>query len=135
MARLTSFTFGTRLAGSVAEERSRVEAALKAEGFGVLTEIDVQATMKAKLGVERSPMVILGACNPALANAALEVDPSVGALLPCNVVLRDDGAGTLVEVIDPLSMLGVVERSGVATVAKEARARLERVVASLEQPA
>ncbi len=135
MSRLTSFTFGTRLPGTVDDNRPRVEAALKAEGFGVLTEIDVQATMKAKLGIDRTPMVILGACNPTLANAALEVDPSVGALLPCNVVLRDDGAGTLVEVIDPLAMLGVVERAGMDAVAKEARARLERAIASLEQPA
>jgi uncharacterized protein (DUF302 family) len=134
MSRLTSFTFGTHVPGAVADARPRVEAALKAEGFGVLTEIDVQATMKAKLGIDRAPMVILGACNPTLANAALEADPSVGALLPCNVVLRDDGTGTLVEVIDPLSMLGVVERAGVEDVAKEARARLERVVASLETP-
>jgi uncharacterized protein (DUF302 family) len=134
MSRLTSFTFGTHLPGTVAETRPRVEAALKAEGFGVLTEIDVQATMKAKLGVDRAPMVILGACNPTLANAALEADPSVGALLPCNVVLREDRTGTIVEVVDPLAMLGVVERAGVEVVAKEARAQLERVVASLEQP-
>lgn len=135
MSRITSFTFGTHLPGDVADARPRVEAALKAEGFGVLTEIDVQATMKAKLGIDRAPMVILGACNPTLANAALDADPSVGALLPCNVVLRDDGKGTVVEVIDPLSMLGVVERSGVAAVAKEARERLERVVAALEASA
>jgi uncharacterized protein (DUF302 family) len=90
--------------------------------------------MKAKLGVERPPMVILGACNPALADAALDADPSVGALLPCNVVLRQVDGGTLLEVIDPLAMLGVVERAGVDAVAKEARARLARVVASLEQP-
>jgi uncharacterized protein (DUF302 family) len=134
MSRVTSYTFGTHLRGTVAEARPRVEAALRAEGFGVLTEIDVQATMKAKLGLDRAPMVILGACNPTLANAALDADPSVGALLPCNVVLRDDGAGTLVEVIDPLSMLGVVGRAGVDAVARDARARLERVVASLEQP-
>jgi uncharacterized protein (DUF302 family) len=130
----TPYTFGTRIAGPPSTVRPLVEAALRAEGFGVLTEIDVQATMKAKLGIDRAPMMILGACNPTLANAALEADPSVGALLPCNVVLRDDGTGTLVEVIDPLSMLGVVERAGVEDVAKEARARLERVVASLETP-
>jgi uncharacterized protein (DUF302 family) len=135
MSRLTSFTFGTHLPGGVADARPRVEAALRVEGFGVLTEIDVQATMKAKLGIDRAPMVILGACNPTLANAALEADPSVGALLPCNVVLREDGTGTIVEVIDPLSMLGVVERAGVASVAREARERLERVVAALETPA
>ena len=131
MTRLTSFTFGTTLDGSAVQNRPRVEAALKAEGFGVLTEIDVQATMKAKLGVDRTPFLILGACNPSLAHAALEADPSVGALLPCNVVLREDGPRTIVEVIDPLAMLGVVERSGVDVVAKEARARLERVVDSL----
>jgi len=116
------------------EAITRVTASLKEQGFGVLTEIDVQATMKAKLGVERPPMVILGACNPALADAALDADPSVGALLPCNVVLRQVDGGTLLEVIDPLAMLGVVERAGVDAVAKEARARLARVVASLEQP-
>jgi uncharacterized protein (DUF302 family) len=131
MSRLTSFTFGTTLPGSLDEVRPRVEAALKAEGFGVLTEIDVKATMKAKLGIDRTPMVILGACNPRLANAALDADPSVGALLPCNVVLREEEGGTLVEVIDPLQMLGIVKRSDVESVAVEAHERLERMVASL----
>jgi uncharacterized protein (DUF302 family) len=131
MARLTSFTFGGTLAGPLDEVRPRVEAALRAEGFGVLTEIDVQATMKAKLGIDRTPMVILGACNPSLAHRALEADPSVGALLPCNVVLRETGDGTLVEVIDPHAMLGVVDDPGVGPVADEAHDRLQRVVASL----
>jgi uncharacterized protein (DUF302 family) len=131
MTRLTSFTFGTALPGPVAENRPRVEAALRAEGFGVLTEIDVAATMKAKLDIDRAPMVILGACNPRLANAALDADPSVAALLPCNVVLREEAGGTLVEVIDPMGMLGIVQRTDVLSVATEARERLERVVASL----
>jgi uncharacterized protein (DUF302 family) len=131
MSRLTSFTFGTTLPGSVAENRPRVEAALKAEGFGVLTEIDVAATMKAKLDIDRAPMVILGACNPRLANAAIEADPSVAALLPCNVVLRESPDGTLVEVIDPMGMLGLVQRADVQVVATEAQERLERVVAAL----
>jgi len=131
MSRLTSFTFGTTLPGSVAENRPRVEAALKAEGFGVLTEIDVAATMKAKLDIDRAPMVILGACNPRLANTAIEADPSVAALLPCNVVLRESPDGTLVEIIDPMGMLGLVQRADVQVVATEAQERLERVVAAL----
>ncbi len=101
MTALTAYTFGTRVAGNVAAIRPRVEAALKTEGFGVLTEIDVAATLKAKLGVQRPPYVILGACNPPLSHRAIEADPSVGALLPCNVVLREDGADTIVEAMDP----------------------------------
>ncbi len=131
---MTSFTFGTRLPGTVAGVRPRVEAALKAEGFGVLTEIDVQATMKAKLGIERPPFVILGACNPPLAHRALEADPSVGALLPCNVVLRADGDDTIVEALDPLAALGILDSDAVREVATEAKARLGRAIASLDSP-
>jgi uncharacterized protein (DUF302 family) len=127
----TSFTFGTRLPGAVADVRPAVEAALKAEGFGVLTEIDVAATLRAKLGIERAPYVILGACNPPLAHRALEADPSVGALLPCNVVLRADGDGTIIEAMDPLAALGIVGEEAVHAVAEDAAARLRRAVASL----
>jgi uncharacterized protein (DUF302 family) len=127
----TSYTFGTRLAGSVADVRPAVEAALRAEGFGVLTEIDVQATMKAKLGIERPPYLILGACNPPLAHRAIEADPAIGALLPCNVVLREDGPETIVEALDPMAALGIVDTVAVHAVAEEAAARLRRVVGSL----
>ena len=129
----TSYTFGTQLGGSVAEVRPRVETALRAEGFGVLTEIDVQATMRAKLGIERTPYVILGACNPILANRALDADPSVGALLPCNVVLRSAGDVTIVEALDPMAALGIVDAPGIRSVAEEARDRLRRAIASLER--
>ncbi len=130
----TNFTFGTRLRGSVADLRPRVEAALKAEGFGVLTEIDVQATMKAKLDIEQAPYLILGACNPSLAHRAIEADPSVGALLPCNVVLREDGIETIVEVLDPMAALSIVRSSAVQAVAEDAKARLQRVIATLREP-
>ena len=128
----TRFTFGTRLPQPIADVRPDVEAALKAEGFGVLTEIDVQATMKAKLGVDQEPYVILGACNPRLAHQALEAEPAIGALLPCNVVLRTDGVDTIVEVMDPQVVLALVDAPAVAGIAREARARLMSVVAALE---
>jgi uncharacterized protein (DUF302 family) len=132
MPTLPAYTFGIRIPATVAVARPRVEAALKAEGFGVLTEIDVQATLKARLGVEREAFLILGACNPLLAHGALEADPSVGALLPCNVVLREDGGETIVEVMDPLAVLGIVDDPRIRPVATEARARLERAIATLK---
>ncbi len=131
MITTSGYTFGTRMTGSIDDVRPSVEAALRAEGFGVLTVIDVQATMKAKLGVDRPPFVILGACNPPLAHRALEADPSVGALLPCNVVLREDGIETVVEAMDPLAVLGIVHEPAIASVAEEARARLVRVIDGL----
>ena len=128
----TPYTFGTRVAGSPSEVRPRVEAALRDEGFGVLTEIDVAATMKANLGIERAPYIILGACNPPLAHRAIEIDPSVGALLPCNVVLRADGDGTIVEAMDPAAAMSIGGDAAIGEVATEARRRLERVIAAVE---
>jgi uncharacterized protein (DUF302 family) len=113
--------------------RPRVEAALRTEGFGVLTEIDVAATLKAKLGIDRRPYLILGACHPSLSHAALEADPSIGALLPSNVVYREDEPGiTAIEVLDPLVALSIAGEPSIASIAREARARLSRVVAALE---
>jgi uncharacterized protein (DUF302 family) len=128
----SGYTLGTRLSGPVSAARTRVETALKAEGFGILTEIDVAATMKAKLGVDGAPYLILGACNPALAHRALVAEPSVGALLPCNVVLRQEGDDTVVEAMDPLAVVGIARSIEVKQVAVEARERLGRVIASLE---
>ena len=135
MTTATGYTFAIRVGGSVAEVRPRVEAALKAEGFGVITEIDVQATMRAKLGIQRAPYLILGACNPTLANRAITADPSIGALLPCNVVLREEDDGTIVEALNPMAALGIVEGDAVRAVAEEATARLERALATLAAPA
>ena len=131
----TAYTFGTRLQGTVAEARPRVEAALKAQGFGILTEIEVAATMKSKLGIDGAPYLILGACNPPLAHRALEADPSIGALLPCNVVVRADGDATIVEAMDPAAALGLVEAPAIAAVAAEARAKLRAAIDELETKA
>ena len=110
----------------------RVTEALKVEGFGVLTEIDVQDTLKQKIGADFRRYVILGACNPALAHRALSADLDVGLLLPCNVVVYEEGGRSVVVAVDPLAMLGVLAGNpGVADVAREARAKLERVIASL----
>lgn len=128
----TTYTFGTRLPVPLVEARPRVEAALKAEGFGILTEIDVQATLKAKLGVDWPPYLILGACNPPLAHRALTAEAAIGTLLPCNVVLREEQGGTIVEAMDPQAALGIVGSAAIEPVAAEAKARLERAIAALE---
>jgi len=110
----------------------RVTAALADEGFGVLTRIDVQATLKAKIDVDRDPYVILGACNPVLANQAINADKDLGALLPCNVVLRDIGGSVAVRVMDPEAVLSIVGNPVVDEAGAIARAKLERVVAALQ---
>lgn len=111
---------------------AKVTEALGKEGFGVLTEIDVAATMKKKIGVEMPPYRILGACNPALANRAIGAEPPIGLLLPCNVVVRDDAAGrTHVEFMDPIAVLQLVDKPEIAELAHEVRGRLERVLAAL----
>ena len=109
-----------------------VTAALKTEGFGVLTTIDVQATLKQKLGAEISPYTILGACNPPLAHRALSAEPEIGLLLPCNVIVYADADGrTTVSMIDPEAQFALVQRADLAELAQEAGARLRRALEQL----
>ena len=109
----------------------RIERALAQQGFGVLTRIDVKETLKQKLGVDQAPFVILGACNPALAHQALGLDPEVGLLLPCNVVVREVGPGkTRVEAINPSAMMSLFPAAGLDEVAAEAARRLSRAIES-----
>jgi uncharacterized protein (DUF302 family) len=109
----------------------RVKALLAEEGFGVLTTIDVAATLKAKLGVEREPYVILGACNPPLAHRALEAEPGIGVLLPCNVNVYQAGGRTLVQAINPRRQFEVVDNPAMASIADEVAQKLERVLEKL----
>ena len=129
---MSSYAFGKKVSMSVEEAVRAVTEALAKEGFGVLTEIDIAGTLKKKLGIERSPYRILGACNPQFAARALEAEPQIGVLLPCNVIVRQDDAGaTLVEFMDPNAVLQLVERPDIETIAGEVKARLERVMAAL----
>lgn len=122
---------GVRLDSGFDDTVARVRDALKEQGFGVLTEIDVQATLKEKLGHDMEPYLILGACNPPLAHRALDVDRRIGLLLPCNVVVRADGDDTVVEALDPQIMVGLTGQDALAPVADEAGARLSAALASL----
>ena len=122
------YGFNVTVTGTLDEVREQVTAELQKEGFGVLTEIDVAATLKKKIDVDRNPYVILGACNPALANQAINADPDIGLLLPCNVVVREEDDGSVtVAFMDPVAVLSLVEKEGVAELAAEVRGRLERV--------
>ena len=129
---MSKYTFGKKVNMGFDQAVAAVTQALAKEGFGVLTEIDVQATLKKKLGIERAPYRTLGACNPQFAAQALEVEPQIGALLPCNVVVRQDAAGaTLVEFMDPQAVLQLVQRPEVGKIAAEVRTRLERVMSAI----
>ena len=120
-----------RTSAPFAEAAARVRDALMAQGFGVLTEIDVQATMRTKLGEDMEPYLILGACNPPLAHRALSADRRIGLLLPCNVVVRADAGQTVIEALDPQTMIAVADDPALQPVADEAASRLRAALDSL----
>ncbi|MGB3717745.1 MAG: DUF302 domain-containing protein [Candidatus Promineifilaceae bacterium] len=131
---MTDNAFRTRVDLPFEATVNEVTAALKEEGFGILTEIDVKATLKKKLDADFRKYVILGACNPSLAYQALNSELEIGLLLPCNVIVYedDDQKGSAVSIVDPISMLGIVINPSLDIVANEARTRIQRVIAALD---
>ena len=122
------YGFSTKvLDGTFEEIESKVTEALKEEGFGILTEINVQATLKNKLGLDKPAYKILGACNPKLANQALDAEPEIGLLLPCNVVIREESGGHVVSFMDPAAVMTLVDKEGVAELASVVKEKMERV--------
>jgi uncharacterized protein (DUF302 family) len=131
MSTTTKYVFGKTVALGHDDAIRRVTEELAKEGFGVLTEIDVKATLKKKLGIDVAPYRILGACNPQFAHKAMALEPEIGALLPCNVVVREEKGKTRVEIMDPQAVLQLVERPEIEGIASEVRQRLERVLAAM----
>ena len=125
---MPSYAIIRNVALSFDDADARVRDALKEEGFGVLTEIDVRATLKQKLDVDFPPYRILGACNPPIAHRSLQAEPDVGLLLPCNVVVRQSGTSVVVEALDPEVQLGVAHNPALMELARDARARLTRAL-------
>lgn len=126
------YGFNVTLKTSMEDAEAKVREALMAEGFGVLTEIDVQKVMKAKLDVDRTGYKILGACNPNLAHKAIEAEPDIGLLLPCNVLLREEDNGDItVGFMDPAAVLGMIDNPAIAEVAPVVREKLQTVAKSL----
>ena len=128
------YGFSVKLKGTFDEVVARVTDALKTEGFGVLSDIDIQAAMKAKLGIDRLPYRILGACNPPLAHKAIEAEPDIGMLLPCNVIVRQEADGSVtVGFMDPAAVLGLVQRKELEALGTEVREKLQRVSKALAE--
>jgi uncharacterized protein (DUF302 family) len=126
-----TYAFGKTVGTEVTQTIERVTQALAKEGFGILSDIDVAGTLKKKLGLDLPAYRILGACNPQFAHRALEAEPEIGTLLPCNVVVRKVGAGTRVDIMDPLAVMQLVGKPEVATIASEVRGRLQRVLGEI----
>jgi uncharacterized protein (DUF302 family) len=129
---MSNYAFGKTVAMGFEQAVQRITEELGKVGFGVLSDIDVQATMKKKIGVDMPPYRILGACNPGYANRAIAAEPQIGALLPCNVVVRQDAAGKVyVEAMDPRAVLQLVDNPAVPELANEVRLKLEQALAAL----
>ncbi|MCK5091864.1 MAG: DUF302 domain-containing protein [Gammaproteobacteria bacterium] len=129
---MSNYGFNVKVDYSFDEAVNRVTEELQKEGFGILTEIDVKATLKKKLDIDKRPYKILGACNPVLANQAIDAEPDIGLLLPCNVVVREDEDGSIiVGFMDPEVVLGMVQRDELKELGAEVRARLKRVSEAL----
>ena len=125
------YAFGKTVGTGFDQTIQNVTQALANEGFGVLSDIDVAATLKKKVGLDMPPYRILGACNPQFAQRALQAEPPIGTLLPCNVVVREEAGRTAVEIMDPLAVMELVDKPEVAKIAREVRGRLDRVLSSL----
>lgn len=126
------YGFNVTMKTSMEDAEAKVREALMAEGFGVLTEIDVQKVMKAKLDLDRTGYKILGACNPQLAHQAIDAEPDIGLLLPCNVMLREEDNGDItVGFMDPVAVLGMIDNPKIGEVAPQVKAKMEKVAASL----
>lgn len=128
---MPDITYGIKRQSSldVADAEAQLRRALADEGFGILTEIDVAETLRAKLGLVRAPYRILGACNPALAAQALDAEVDIGLLLPCNVIVYEDDGDTVLAALDPATMVDVTDNPALESIATDARARLERAMA------
>ena len=132
---MSNYTITTTIHQPYDDAVATVRAALGDQGFGVLTEIDLKATLKEKLDVDVTPQVILGACRPQLAHAAIQAEPSIAALLPCNVVVRAvDDETTLVEAFDPDTMMGMADNETLKKIAGDAKGRLLAAFAALDKP-
>jgi len=129
---MPDYAFSRTLDADLNQAEERATAALKDEGFGVLTEIDVQATLKKKLDLDTPAYKILGACNPHFAHQAMQAEPHIGVMLPCNVILRDMGDGTTeVSAVDPIASMAAIENETLGGVAMEVRQKLQNVIAAL----
>jgi uncharacterized protein (DUF302 family) len=129
---MSAYYFSTTLSMSMDEADQATRAALKAEGFGVLTEIDIQATLKKKINADFRPYRILGACNPPLAHQALQSEGHIGLMLPCNVIIQEVEAGVEVAAVDPVASMAAIQNDDLGGVATEVRERLQRVIESLK---